>query len=401
MENLKDYITEWKRGNYKVLDELIGNTQEVVYKDNKKITVERLRFNDKALNSIYWKLYRKYYSLQSSDFDSYVSNAIFRVDNEDNIKSIFDNVDLNKSPQEIVNLIAKRLGGFIYNQGLADGKIKPKDDDEDKNKKKFTVEYDEFANSGYDDSNIYFSDDEVSDQTLRKSDREVAEEYIRVDDDSEPYQEFKDYVGGDIRNLLSDKQKKLYDLLQDVSLTQQEIADELEMTQQAVSQMSKAIKKRINKKYFEFMTLKRVVKNRNTFRTIKGFMQQYQTIIIYDTDESFDYFGYTIQFLESVYIKNEETLTPKDLQKNKINYTYTILDVVTDYVNTNTYKIVEEYIFKEDTNLKLTQRKKDSFVLNIRKAFNQYTNDVEKAVKGLSEKVAIKGNEQKYIHLLL
>ncbi|MFS0672038.1 hypothetical protein [Ornithinibacillus sp. 179-J 7C1 HS] len=401
MRNLKDYILEYKQGNYIVFNELIGTTKQEIYKDNKKNSVDRLLFNDKALNSIYWSLNWKYYSLSYADFDSYVSNAIFSIDKKDNIKSIFDNVDLEKSPQQILKYIAKKLDGEIYNQGLAEGKIKIRGDDEENHKKsnKPIFENDEYVTE--------LSDDLLDTEVLRKSDKVMFDDYISVDDKLAPYEEFIEYIGGDVRNLLSDEQKKVYNSLLDVSLTQQDIADKLGITQQAVSSFKKAIGKRINKKYFEFMTLKRVASNRNTYRTIKGFLQQYQTIITYDTrnsddnNNSFDYFGYIIQFLESVYIKNEETLSSKQLHRNKADYTYTIIDVVTDYINKNTYKIVDEYIFKGDTNLKLTQRGKDSFLLNIIKAFNKYLKDVEKAVQGLSEKVAKEGDSQKYINLLV
>lgn len=394
MKNLKDYISDYKQGNYIVLNELIGTTKQEIYKDNKKIYVDRLLFNDKALNAIYWDLNWKYYKLlDSSDFDSYVSRAIFRLNDSNEIESIFDKVDLEKSPQEIVNYVRRKLSGYVYNQGLAEGKIKPRDDKENRKKKNNnpTIETDEYISD--------LNDGVLDKEVLRKSDKVIFDDYTSIEDDSEPYQEFIKYVGGDVRNLLSDKQRKLYALLQNVSLTQQDIADELEVTQQAVSDMSKAIKRRISKKYFEYMTLIRVRENRNTYRTINGFIQHYETITDYDNDDSFDYFGYVLQFLKSVYRRDEEVLSAKKLHKNKADYTYSIIDVVTDYANINTYKVVEEYIFKKNTNVKLTQRKKDSFVLNVHKAFNKYITDVERAIKGVSEKAAKEGNYEKYIDI--
>ncbi|WP_419893621.1 hypothetical protein [Oceanobacillus kimchii] len=391
-KNLKYYVTEWQKGNHKILDELIGNKKQTIYKNNKKVNLERLHFTDKALNAIYWKLNWKYYSLGSTDFDSYVSAAFINYNKNDEVRSIFDKVNLEKSPQQVVKFIEEKLNGYIYNQGLLDGKIKPIEEDKRK-KDVFTVEYDEYVS----DLGDYVLNEEV----LRKSDKVVTYEYEKVEDKQAPYQEFIEYVGGDVRKLLSTKQKKLYDLLKDTFLTQQDIADKLKMSQQAVSDMKKSIEKRLNKKHLEFLTLKRVSSNRDTYRTIRGFLQQYQSIITYDLTDNFDYFGYTIQFLKSVHITNEEILTPLQLHKNKVDYSYTITDVVTDYVNENTFDIVKEYIFKQETNLRLTQRKKESFTMNILKAFNKYINDVEKAVLGLSEKIASEAESQKYIDLLI
>lgn len=399
LEYLRDYAEEYLKGNHGVLDELI-TTRKVreINGNGSENKIKRLKFNDLALDLYYWELCRKFSGLDYKDMDEYISNAFYNKNDKGEVVSIFDNVDISYSPLEVLSFVKASLRGSVQNQV-------------DMNKEEY---YDLITTDSFSNPNFYTRglDDAPEDEMLDRSDVVAMDEYTRVDDVLEPYQEFIEYNGGNIRNLLSKAQIKLYDLMpngnmttddvlvQSGSLTQKDMAIKLGITQQAVSDMQKAIKARIVKSYTEFTILKKVVSDRDTYRTINGFLQHFEQITTYDTTDSFDYFGYIVQFLKTNYIDDEELVDVTKLLTNKYDYSNSILDVVTDYVNASTYRVVELEVFSTDTNVKLTQRKKDSFVMNIIKAFKKYIKDVNSSIYGLSERIEKESDNQKYIDLL-
>lgn len=375
--SLKDYIIEYKKGNHDILNELIG-TYKIVETNNigSNDTVQRLHFKDNALNGIYWDICVNHHYIDYKILDHYIFKAFYDVRDDGSIVSIFDNVDVNMSPKQILSYIRVKLTGYVKNQ------IKANDDN--------TV------SEWFDNPNP--EDDE--ERELSRIDNVVFRTYQQIESKVNQFDEFREYIGGDIRNLLSKNQIRMYELLQDVEKTQQDIAKEYGCTQQNVADMTKAIHNRVLKAFVEWKALKNLKENKNTYRIIKGFMQQLETIKLYDTTNNFDYFGYVIDFLKSNYIENEQKITFKELHQNKKINSLSVIDVVVDRVNVDTYKIVDQYIFKVDTNLKLTKRKKESFVKDIIKAFEKYLNETEKAIRNLSKKVVDDSNNQKYIDLL-
>lgn len=356
---IKQYIEEYKDGNFEVLNELIGYRQ--VNETNEygtKDTVIRLRFNVEALDAMYWQLLVNYKGVDSKEMDHIINKAFFRVDDDNNVNSIFDNVDLTMPDKQILMFIRRKLDGFIKNELQKENK-----------------EYGDYITS---DTVTLEDGEEVS-----KTDLESYKRFKEADGKVEAYAGFKQYIGG-IDNFLKGNQLKIYQAMQDMDKSQQDIADDMDMYQQQVSDTLKRIGNKLNKKYVEWNTLKSLSGSKNnTYVIIKEFLHNFNRIIDFDTTDSFDYFGFVIEFLKDNH--EDDEMDMEALQGNKVDTSLTVIDVVTDYCKAKTYKVMEQVLV--NSNITYKKQDKKSFYMDVIKCFNKYINDVGKSVEGFSSQI--------------
>ncbi|MGG3683945.1 hypothetical protein [Aeribacillus composti] len=380
LNTLKDYVIEYKNGNKNVLNYLISfRTIRERNNAGQIDKIYRLKFNDKALHNIYLDILKKFYWIDGKDIDHFVLASI---------EQIFEKADVHRSGNEIIHFARKSLEGYVQNF------IKEEEDKYYNYTKPEAVKDFQFE---------FNEDDDAKEKIVSLYDTAAFQEYKKIEDNT-GYQEFIQFVGG-IKNLLTESQMKLYDLIQDETKTQEQIAEEYGCSQENVSKQIRAISKRIKKEYIYFKTLKSLKQSKNTYHKINEFIEYYNQIIQFDIENKFDYFGYIAEFIKRNVNDQElkditENYTYEDfihLHKNKTTFKYSILDVLVDSINQESYQILVKILFNE--NFTTSKKKKDKFVIQVLKAFNTYIQVVKKSIHKLSGRI-VEQNDDNYKDLI-
>lgn len=359
--NLKDFVVEYQNGNEEVLNKLI--TLRMTKEQNSQgdmDTIYRLRFTDKALHNIYLDILKTYHTLDGKDIDSYVLAAF---------TSLLDKVDTSKSPEQIVKWYRIRLNGLVQN---AISKDYP----------------DHIVPETLSSNNEQGEDDEQSESSVSRFDVAVYEQFKRIEDNS-GYKEFISFIGGDVEKILSHAQRKVYRLIQNEDLTQQDIATELNCSQANVNQHITALSNRIKKEYISFRTYKALAAKPDTYRKINEFIGRYNTILKYDTTQAFDYYSLVYDFIKEEVLKNEariemDFLKPEQdvygyFNRNKPEYCDTVTSVLLDRCNKLTFSIVQGIVNGDE--MKVRNSAKDKFVMDVLKIFNKYIIEINGVIK--------------------
>jgi RNA polymerase sigma factor (sigma-70 family) len=358
---LKDYIVEYQNGNEEVLNKLI-TLRETKEKNNNgdKDVIYRLRFTDKALHNIYLDILHKYSFIDGKDIDSFVLAGFTKL---------IDKVDVSKEPNQIIKWFRVRLDGLVQNEI------------ESENKKY----HDNISADSVGNENEYSEDDEQINNS--RLDQAVFEQYTKVNDLS-GYKEFIEFVGGSINKILSVPQQKVYKLLQSGDTTQEDIAKELNCSQENVSQIIKAMNNRIRKEYLNYRTYKALAAKPDTYQKVKSFLDGYNLIVKFDVTNSFDYFGYVCEYIRNE-MKNTSQIELDFLKPEQDPYSYftrnkdlhnrSVIDVLVDGCNKPTYSIIQSLHEGKESNVKETAQ--DKFVMDIVKVFNQYIKEIQSIIK--------------------
>lgn len=351
MKTLRQYIIEFQEGKTEVLNELID------YKETKFGI--RFNFKNKDLNDIYNVIRNEFYYLDNEFVDGYFAKALFRDDGGQNM---FDKVDLTYKDRQIKMFLLNGIKTFIRDQYKCN----------DQSYYKHIVPENQKINA-VDDENAEF---EVSTFDLH-----VLQRFNEIEKEYNEYDDFIKYIGGDLRNLLTDRQKEVWDLRLKSDMTQEKIAKKLGCTQENVQKISKAIDKRMRKEFRLWKSIKALTEDKTTYKKIHNFLDQIDKITDYDMSGTFDYFGYTIEFLKENYRPGEQKVEYAKLHMNKKEYGMSVMDALIDYCKSNTYQVLEQYIMNNNDKLALTKRRKDSFVKDVLKSFNSYIEDTNDALK--------------------
>jgi RNA polymerase sigma factor (sigma-70 family) len=368
---LTDYIVEYQNGNEEVLVKLIGLRETVEKNYNKEHdTVYRLRFADKALHNIYLDILQKHYYIDGKDIDSYFLAAFTQL---------LDKVDVSKEPQQIIKWFRQRLNGLVQNEI-------------DSEQKKY------HGNLTHDPAPIedeYSEDDEQINHS--RLDQAVVEQYKLINDSS-GYKEFIDFVGG-VEKILSESQRKVYKLLQHDDMTQEGIAKELNCSQENVSQHITAMNNRIKKEYLTYRTYKALATKPHTYHKITSFIETYNQIIKYDVTDSFDYYGYVLDFVKGEVAKNHSTIdmdfykSEQDIygyfSRNKESHIDSVVDVIIDRCNKPTFNVIQSIWTNKEPRIK--DFAKDKFVMDVIRVFQQYIKDIKKVISNASSHLVVNG----------
>lgn len=381
MKTIKDYVVEYQNGNAKVLNKLIGFRKVRERNNNGDIDlIDRLRFNDKALDYVYQNICKTFSNYDYKDIDPIILESLFGE------KSIFDNIDISKSEKEILVFVSKRLTGYV----------------QDKIKKE-NLHY--YGNTIPESSGNETVDDD-GDKNTSLYDNAAFSQYQQISNKYSLFETFKnECCNGDVKNLLkSDDQKRLYDLLQDTTLTQEKIAKEYGSSQANVSQLKSKIEKKLNEEFLYWKALKSLDSETKPYTVINEFLKNLSKIQTYDVTDSFDYFGYIIQFLKENYNSDEEKIEFDATDLNgmdkisKHQLHISVIDTVTDNIGANTYEVLSEVVFKNNKHLELITSRKKAFVKDVIEALHKYIDESKVGIKKVTNKIVSGELDQKTFH---
>ncbi|MCM3719164.1 hypothetical protein [Fictibacillus phosphorivorans] len=361
MKDLKSYIVSYRNGSTDSLNHLIGIRK--VKETNAKGEVDvipRIKYNDKALNTIYFEITKKYYKVDNKDIEEWFLNGLCEV--------IFEKADINRTPQEIISWTAKTLDGYIHNKTIFERKDDKHTEPEQKKIKVHNHEDDE----NLDDSNSLY-------------DSAVYKNYIEVES-SKGYIEFIDFIGG-VKNILTPTQYKLYKLMQDVHKKQKDLAKELGCTPENISKQVKQIHRKIKENWIYFKSVKSLTQT-GLYENISKFVEQYKTIEEIDTDRNFDYFALLVKYLKTNYKKGEQTPGFKDLHKNKVQYHLSVFDILVDSLSAKSCKVLYEILESDIHNVGIRKRDKIRIAEQSFKVFRDYIEQCNVALFKVSGLIA-------------
>ncbi|ETI68125.1 hypothetical protein [Neobacillus vireti] len=372
MKVLKDYIVEYKNASDDEQRDLVLRglfTTEIVLEKNNNGEMDKiyyLKFTDRALQSTYKNIIKKFYWIDRKDLDTYVIKSIQELFNS-------TKVDLSRTPNEIIAWFNKGLNGRVQNQVTAEK------DKTEKNLPEHQVLHDNDGNVEY--SSLY--DEVANDRYIKPNDINLFDKFIKS-------------IGG-LKNILSETQFEIYCQMQ-TGKTQERIAQELNCTQENIHKHIKALTKRIKKEYLNFRTYRALKNPLNTYDTIKSFINTYNNIIQFDINDQFDYFGYIIKFLQDNYQVGEQEIH-NEKKMNLAQNPLTVLDVLLDSLKRNEHdlfrRVLNELIYNEN-GLILSEIEKDKVRNTVLRAFNTYLEEVSKNIRQINSNIVDKFGEEKY-----
>jgi hypothetical protein len=388
-KTLKDYIVDYRNGNKLALNYLIGY-KKVPEQNNKGDIdyINRIKYNDKKLQEIYFDLSKKFNWVDNKNVEEWFLNGLYEV--------VFAKADIEKTPQEIISWVAKTLNGYIKN------KI-GKETDNPEN----------VVRESFDNSNPSGEDDEQQDKILSLYDYSAYKEYTKIEHSS-VYQDFLKFVGG-IENVLTKQQMKLYELMQDPTKTQDQLAVEYGSSQENINKLIAKINKSLKAKWLYYVTVKSFAKT-GIYEKVSQFVDEFDNILEFDKTDSFDYFGRIIKFLKENYTKGEQELEfhenltyldesgvekkvilydEKQVIANKVGLSSTMFDIVADSVTRNTYNNLKDILDfdlseKEFDEFQFGKRAKKIIVNQVMGAFRNYVNECQIAIEKASSLIANK-----------
>src|SRR5699024_1432987 len=232
--------------------------------------------------------------------------------------------------------------------------------------------------------------DEMTDGVLS------MEEWERVEYDS-PYAQFLEQTGG-LQSILSSKQHDIYQALQ--VGTQEEVAAERGVSQQAISKTMTAGLKRVKTQYLQFKTFRALTSNTDSiYDNITRFQKDYLNIVENDEKGNFNYYNYTINFLRDSLEKTDTTVDYESLQKNKLVDAISVLDALIDNLKQSEQALFRRVLGSSvyrDRETTLTDKEKDKFVMATLKAFKLYEKQVEEPVQGSSKTIVTRSQPDNY-----
>lgn len=376
---LKDYAIEYQKGNVNILGDLIS-TRKVSEQNNGKKSdlVDRLQFTDTYLNLAYLNVCKSVNHINWKDIDHYAMQAIYRIKN-DKVVSIFDKVDTERTPEEVAAFIKTKFIGFIKNKV-----------NEQEQKYYKPTKPNEYSNP-----NQAGEDDEEVERKISLYDSVAYKEFTAIESNNE-YKEFLEFFGG-IEEILSKSQMQVYNLLKDQSKLKKDIAKEHGSSPANITKQYKSIAKTIKSKWIYYKSVKSFTES-GLYEKIKRFIDEYDKVYRFVSNDEFDYFGYIINFLKGNYKKGEQEVvfnhdTFKHFNKHQITLHNTVFDLLADEVTPKTYKNLYD-ILEEDMDIQefdtylLGKREKNIIRNQVIKVFKRYINECEKALEKVSEYIA-------------
>lgn len=357
VKGLKYYAERFKSGDTSIFDELI-TYKEYPEKNRhgKNDTIKRVQFTDIALNKLYEVIKNEFYFVEINDIESIFLEFVY--------DKLFNLIDITYEPKQIISFTYDKAFGFVYNKIKTIEKYKQND-----NKKNIYISTDHLD-----------KDDDDDDENKRYSpfDTYQKNKWLYDIGENQFYEDFITTVGG-IENLLTKKQYEIYKLLQS-NYTQEKIAEIYGCSQENISKQKAKIEKELKRHYYAYRTIKNK-NNESTYNRIESFLTYYFQLNDYITDDKFDIFGFTIEFINRQYQEEmSESVNYTYLHKNKRDYTVTILDVLSEYMSQTQWIKLHNHL--KGKAIIIHNREKDRMVKYIIKAFMDYNKDItERIVK--------------------
>jgi RNA polymerase sigma factor (sigma-70 family) len=234
--------------------------------------------------------------------------------------------------------------------------------------------------------------------TLSRQDQKAFRQWENFEEEGH-YEAFVRFVGG-IHNILTKEQYELYIMRYDQNIKQNEIAQKLGTSGQNISKTLQAIRNKIQRNYIKYIILKSTA-NTNTYNEIKRFVEYYDEYGESGGDNS-AWFHILLSFLKSNYKSGDLDIEGRynqwrnyeeweKFQLNKIQYKFSILDVLIDSLDLGkwkmydkSYEVLVKYL-KEGEIVVSGNRQKENIVKQAMSIFNKYINEVEKSCYDLAE----------------
>lgn len=334
---LKDYIADYQeKGEASTaLNRLIN-----VSAGNNGLT--KVSFKDKSLNFMMFNIEKKYGNIVSiNDLQNWFINGLY--------ERVFDKANLEYEPAQIVKWADMEINGYIKRQ--IDNKV---EDIEQVISANYTVEGSEQTH--YDDVAI--------------------DDYFSVLELDNKFNSYVSSIGG-LRKLLTKRQLEIYNLSNIEGATHQSIADELNVTKQAVTKAIATAKNKIKKEFMTWKTMQSLHKNKELYDVIKDYLANYEQIATFDVEDTFDYYGYTVAYFKRNVSDHKEDIADVLID----NATKANRELLIDVLQQNVY------VDTSDSNVLFAKRQQDQFVMAVLRAFNNCVKQVSDCVSSFSNNV--------------
>lgn len=354
LKTLKDYIKDYqeKGTESSALNHLI-----IVATDDNDLT--KLSFRDKSLNFIYFNILKKYRNITGLDnLQTWFINGLY--------ERVFAKADLSYEPAQIVKWASIELDGYI--------------------KRKINTELEDIEQVVSES----FIDRDGTDQS--HYDEVAYDEYFSILNSENKFAKYLQSLGG-LENILSARQHEIYNLSNMEGSTHQSIADQLEISKQAVTKAINTAKNKVKKEYLQFKMFAQLQQNTDVYDQINQYLTNYANIATFDTTDSFDYFNYTVSFLK----ENVKTVSNADFLNNSKDVDLDVVDVLIDNVHASSRNlflgVLDNKVYADYDEVTFTKRQQDQFVMGTLRAFNNYVKSVNESVKSFSNNVVSFANE--------
>jgi|GEM_PF-4702964 len=351
VKNLKEALRAYRQSNtkeekedvlYHVYDTKVIEEMNAYDKEPDKIV--QLRFKIKSMNKVHNYINKLYSGIHRRDLDSYVLVAVWKIFDEREI-------DFSLTDRQIEVWFFKALSGLVSNQIKAE-----------REKQKLNVP-----------EHIVYKDDKNGDASLYD---QVA---LRQYNDKHIKSSFDEFIKeiGDYEEILTRQQLEIFTLY-NAGYTQEEVADKLGCTQQNVQKTYNTALNRIHEEYINYKLTQIAHKSPNMLIIIENHIHNYNNIIEFDDNNSFDYYGYTYKFLKDNY---------KFYNKHN-DKSYTVLDVIFDNLKSHEHvlfgNVVASFINDKIT---FTSREKERVVKVVNRILHKHVKNTYKAAGNIAKHV--------------
>lgn len=348
LKTLKDYIKDYqeKGMNSTALNHLI-----IISTNSDDLT--KIMFRDKSINFIYSNIIKKYASIASeNDIQNWFINGLY--------ERVFIKADISYEPAQIISWASQELDGYVLR------KIKTEVEDRNEVVSEGFISEDGTEQSHYDDV--------------------ATDEYFSILNNDNKFTIYLESLGG-LEKVLSERQHQIYNLSQIVGATHQSIADELAITQQAVTKAISTAKNKVKKEFLSFKMFQQMKENSSVHDKVNQYLINYANIATFDVTDSFDYFNYTVSFFKenAVHVSNAELLN------NSRIVGLDVLDVLMDNIHESSKSlfidVLNNKVYADSDKIVFAKRQQDQFVMGTIRAFNQYKESVNESIEYFSNNV--------------
>lgn len=312
---LKDFITKLNKSQSpEEVDVLWGSITEIktekVKSKHGTSTVYNLRFTIKTFEVARKSLYKQYNYLDKKLIDEYLMEAILKSINKTNI-------DLSKSENQINAFVYQSIVGFAKNALNQEVEL---------------------------NHNVLRYDDAEQLDKLRFANQDYALNLFDKAQFDNKFERYIDHKG--IANILSNQQLEVYEYVQ-AGLTQVEIAEIMDCSQQNISKLINAANERIKKEQMNFVTFEMLAKDKlDIYKQMQKYLNDLDKIAQFDTYHTFDYFGFTKDFLMNHYSHYQP-----DNDK-----AFNLIDLIFDNLKTSDYELFDKFFSGSSINSKDQKR---------------------------------------------